>query len=186
MLIKINPWSRINDKINWSDSIDTIKKLCPVDSICYDRLANDIQTHYQFKDIQKGFLYVCTETVFRYPHSYLTEKSYKGITAKRPFVIVGAPGSIDLLKSYGFKTFDRWWSEDYDYEQNPSRRLEKIFAIIEYISSKKTIELQDMINEMSEILDYNFSHYFTFANNELTRFEAECHSNLTRNFHVQN
>lgn len=186
MLIKIEPWSRINDTINWSDSIDAIKKLYPVDSICYDNLANDIQSRYQFKDIQKSFLYVCTETVFQYPHAYLTEKSYKGITAKRPFVIVGAPGSIDLLKSYGFKTFDRWWDEDYDNEQNPNRRIEKIFAIIEYISSKTTIELQDMITEMSELLDYNFSHYSTFANNEINQFESACRSNLTRNSHVQN
>lgn len=184
MLLNITPFTRINDKVQWSESIDKIKKLYPGQSISYDHKANLKETHHQFIDVQQSFLYVCTETVFDYPHAYLSEKSYKGITAKRPFVIVGAHKSLELLKTYGFKTFSPWWDESYDFEQDPSRRIEKVYSIIKDISSKSIEELKLLCTEMSEILEYNFQHYKTFQQSEILQFKLNCINNLNRHNYV--
>lgn len=179
-IITTVPFNRINDAINWNNTISTIIQSTEVNSIKYDGLANTIDIHHQFLDIQKSFLYVCTETVFNYPHSYLSEKSYKGITTKRPFVIVGAPNSLALLQSYGFKTFNDWWDESYDSEQNHSLRILSIYNIIKDMCEKSLDDLQIMCDGMSSVLEYNFNHYQTFCQAELSKFEHDCIKNLHR------
>lgn len=181
MYIKIDPFSRINDKVHWSAELSNLYNTSRPNSIIYDNIDfYGIVSPEHIPDMQRSFLYVCTETVFHYPHSYLTEKSFKGILSKRPFVIVGPTGSIELLKSYGFKTFDNWWSEDYDSEQDPNRRIEKVFAIIKYVCSKTTTELHSLCLEMESVLEYNFNHYSTFGLNEVQSFDQACLKNLKR------
>jgi len=178
MLVKISPFTRINDLVLWSEHVTKIKQQSHNVNVYHDGGANNTTTHHQFLDIQKGFLYVCTETVFNYPHAYLSEKAYKGITAKRPFVIVGAPNSLALLQEYGFKTFNSWWNEGYDIEQDPSRRIEKIHAIIKDICAKSNNEIKTMCTEMTPVLEYNFQHYTSFSNSQISDFEKECSKNL--------
>jgi len=181
MLVSVTPFSRINDSILWSEHICKIKQDYKQTTIVYDDYDHSsLATQYQFVDIQKSFLYVATETVFNYPHSYLSEKSYKGITIKRPFIIVGAPGSLSLLQSYGFKSFNDWWDESYDSEHDPSRRIEKICAIINNICSLSVDELQTMCADMLPTLEYNFQHYTTFGKNEVSNFDNDCR-NLLQN-----
>ena len=182
MLTNISPipFTRINDYIKWSTNINNIMLTTAVNSIEYDNGANKLNTHHQFVDIQKSFLYVCTETVFDYPHAYISEKSFKGITAKRPFVILGAPGTLTLLKSYGFKTFSDWWDEDYDLEYSVDLRLIKVYNIVKDICNLPIGSLQNLCDDMSQILEYNFNHYSTFRQQQLQQFETSCINNLRR------
>jgi hypothetical protein len=73
---------------------------------------------------------IVTETVFYDNKLHLTEKIFKPIVLKRPFVLVGAPGNLQYLKEYGFQTFDKWINEDYDNEIDPDIRIKKIVARI--------------------------------------------------------
>ena len=50
--------------------------------------------------------HVVTETVFYYDKLHLTEKIFKPIVSKQPFMLLAAPGNLAYLKRYGFKTFD--------------------------------------------------------------------------------
>lgn len=173
------PFSRINDNINWSIDIDNIVQH-KIDNIEYDGGANKLKTHHQFIDIQKSFLYVCTETVFDYPHAYISEKSFKGITAKRPFIILGAPGTLSLLKLYGFKTFSDWWDESYDSEDSIDLRLTKVYNIVKEVCELSVDSLQLLCKEMSQTLEYNFNHYDTFRQQQLQQFETSCINNLRK------
>lgn len=177
--IIVDPFTRINDCIKWSSTINTALD-APAHNIVYDNRANCIDTHHQFDAIQKSFLYVCTETVFDYPHSYISEKSFKGITTKRPFIILGAPGTLELLKLYGFKTFSNWWNEDYDTVDSVDLRLTKVYNIINNICNLPVTALHNMCNEMAETLEYNFMHYDTFRKNQINEFEELCIRNLKR------
>ena len=58
--------------------------------------------------------HVVTETVFYYNKLHLTEKIFKPIVSKQPFMLLGAPGNLEYLRSYGFKTFDGIIDESYD------------------------------------------------------------------------
>jgi hypothetical protein len=173
------PFTRINDSVEWSDNINNIVQ-STFNTIGHDSVANKLKTHHQFIDIQKSFLYVCTETVFEYPHAYISEKSFKGITAKRPFIILGAPGTLSLLKLYGFKTFNDWWDESYDDEHSVDLRLTKVYNIVKEICNLSVNSLQSLCKEMSPTLEYNFNHYDTFRQQQLQQFETSCINNLRR------
>jgi len=140
-------------------------------NITLDGAPNSLSTRYQWDFIQHAFLYVVTETVFNYPYTFISEKSFKGITAKRPFIIVGTPNCIGLLQSFGFKTFSQWWDESYDQELDPTIRFKKLLNIIDYVNSLSINELKELCLDMQDVLDYNFQHYkTTFKTEQLTAF----------------
>jgi hypothetical protein len=179
-LLTTTPFTRINDSIHFDQNINEIVNSVILSDIEHDGGANVSKTHHQFLDIQKSFLYVCTETVFNYPHAYLSEKSYKGITVKRPFVILGAPGSLQLLKDYGFKTFSQWWDESYDNEKDSTRRMQSVYAIIKNVCDYSNEKLKELCGDMSQTLEYNYEHYKTFSNNQILEFDRGCLDNLNR------
>jgi hypothetical protein len=178
--IQLAPFSRINDQCWVPARLERIISHEQVPNFELDCLANRASTHHQFLDLQQSFLYVCTETVFNYPDVYLTEKTYKGITAKRPFVLLAAPGSLQLLKQFGFKTFDRWWDESYDLEARDHVRLLKVYAIIKKICSHSIDELKLLLSDMEETLEYNFHHYEQFGLDQIEDFRTSCILNLKR------
>jgi hypothetical protein len=112
--------------------------------------------------IQNSFLHLINETRFCSPMQNISEKSIRPIIAKRPFILAGAPGSLKLLKSLGFKTFDQWWCEDYDKEKNHHKRLIMIYKLVDSILNKDDIELKQMLKEMNLILEHNYQIYLNF------------------------
>lgn len=110
---------------------------------------------------QQALFNIVTETVFYHSKLHLTEKIFKPIVARRPFMLVGAPGNLAYLKSYGFKTFDRWVNEEYDVELNNDKRLQMIVNELARLSSLTQAEQHQMLIEMQEVLDYNFMHFYT-------------------------
>ena len=103
-------------------------------------------------------MYVGLETVAIYPAPFLSLISFKGIATKRPFIILGAPGTIKYLQDLGFRTFNQWWDESYDSELNFETRTSMIISLVEQISHYPPHRLQEICAEMSDILEYNYQH----------------------------
>ena len=110
--------------------------------------------------LTKALWHVVTETIYFHPKLHLTEKSFKPIVAKRPFILVAAPGNLAYLKSYGFKTFDRWIDESYDQETDNYLRIEMITAELKKLCNLSRTELKQMHQEMQEVLEFNYQHFF--------------------------
>jgi hypothetical protein len=108
----------------------------------------------------RALWHVVTETIYFLPKLHLTEKTFKPIAVKRPFILVAAPGNLAYLKSYGFKTFDRWIDESYDEEQDHYIRIEKITAEIKRLCELSPRGLKSMYEEMKPVLEYNYNHFF--------------------------
>ena len=54
--------------------------------------------------------------------SFITEKTYKCIKYRQPFVIVGTPGSLDRLRAHGYRVFDHVLDNSYDREPDNTKR----------------------------------------------------------------
>jgi hypothetical protein len=65
--------------------------------------------------------------------AFLTEKTFKPIKYAQPFVIIGAPGSLQALRSLGYRTFDTVIDNSYDTIQNNTQRWIAVKSIIEQI-----------------------------------------------------
>ena len=111
-------------------------------------------------ELTSALWHIVTETIYFQPKLHLTEKIFKPIVAKRPFMLVAAPGNLAYLKSYGFRTFDQWIDESYDLEQDHYIRIEKITAEITRLCSMSRPQLEQMHKEMKEVLEYNFDHFY--------------------------
>jgi hypothetical protein len=107
------------------------------------------------KSYRNSFCGVINETRFAQPFGYFSEKTLTAIHSKLPVIVVAPPHTLKYLKTFGFKTFDRWWDESYDTETNHHKRITKIFDIIDYINSKSIDELTIIYSEMEDILEHN-------------------------------
>ncbi len=116
-----------NSRLSLSTKKFILNNLIPVanplilDECDYNKASADVNDDY----IHQALWNVVTETVFYDEKLHLTEKIFKPIVTKRPFILVAAAGNLAYLKSYGFKTFDRWIDESYDNETDHDVRIQK-------------------------------------------------------------
>lgn len=129
-------------------------------SIDQKDIKGTLSAHDNLSLYTSSFLHVVTETVFYENKLHLTEKIFKPIVAMRPFILVGAVQNLKYLKSYGFKTFDQWIDESYDNEPDPDLRIKKIVAEIEKLCKLSDRQLQTLLDEMQEVLEYNFNWFY--------------------------
>lgn len=158
-LLSTVPWNRINDGWNVTD-----KKLRDIFSNKIDNFKNFEENttkreHVNQDILQRAFCYVTNETVFNYPCSYTSEKSYKSFASMRPMISYGAAGNLRRLKSFGFKTFNEWWSEDYDFIEDPTLRFKAVADTIQYVASKSIDECALLLKSMLPTLQYNQNLY---------------------------
>jgi len=106
------------------------------------------------------FWHIVTETVFYYDKLHLTEKIFKPIVSKQPFMLLAAPGNLAYLKSYGFKTFDSVIDETYDTIQDNDRRTEAVVEQLHWYCNLTPGEKTDIIKQLEPIIDYNFHHFY--------------------------
>ena len=123
-----------------------------LDTVDYNNASADL-TSYGYD----ALWHVVTETVYFDNSLHLTEKIFKPIVSKRPFILVGAPGNLAYLKRYGFKTFDQWIDESYDQESNPTLRTNMIAEQLYKLKHKSVAEQHE---QMQEVLEYNHQHFY--------------------------
>jgi len=105
---------------------------------------------------QESFCYLVTETCFWESKCHLTEKIFKPIVSRMPFVLAGPAHNLQYLKSYGFQTFDHWFDESYDGVEDPVQRISAIGRTMESICQYNLTQLQDMLLEMQPVLEHNY------------------------------
>lgn len=109
----------------------------------------------------ESFVQVVTETCFWDTKKHLTEKIFKPIVLKQPFILLGCAHNLEYLKTYGFKTFDRWWDESYDTCRDPIQRIAMVTNILETICKLSNKKLQEILIEMEEILEHNYQLFYS-------------------------
>lgn len=131
----------------------------------------NISTHLPNEfDYGKTFLELVSETNGEREHCWIskgvnnskhqsvlfTEKIFKPLLARRPFIVAANAGYLQTLKDNGFKTFDRWFDESYDsIDLTLKESLEVIKKNLIFISKKSNDELMEMYQEMKPILEHN-------------------------------
>jgi hypothetical protein len=110
--------------------------------------------------INDSFWHIVTETVFYYEKLHLTEKIFKPIVMKQPFMLLAAPGNLEYLRSYGFKTFDGIIDESYDHIQDPDLRIEAVVKQLDWYCRLSPDEKRQIMIKIEPIVEYNFHHFY--------------------------
>ena len=98
---------------------------------------------------------VVTETEMSRRVHRITEKPLKPLLNLHPFLVLGSPGSLALLRGYGFETFSDIFDERYDEELDPRRRFDMVYDQVVRLCAMDETELARMTAKVSEILAFN-------------------------------
>jgi hypothetical protein len=100
---------------------------------------------------------VVTETNAWQAEISITEKIYKPILYKHPFIVVGSRGTLAELRKKGYKTFDKWFSEDYDNIEDYPSRMVAIGNLCKEIDDWSIEKKKRFLEESKEVTDHNYS-----------------------------
>jgi len=152
----------LNEMVRFGASFDDIKRaseflnnapyeLDKVETfpILWDQYSDIIEYYDNF------FVDVVCETYFSGNTFFPTEKTWRSIATKTPFIVHASTDFLRNLRKLGFKTFDKWWSEEYD-DYGHEARIEKIIEITDYLANLTPHEIQDMYNDMDGVLEHNY------------------------------
>ena len=116
-----------------------------------------------FNEAADSLVYVPTETVYFGRRTHITEKTMKAIALEMPFVLVATAGSLEYLRSYGFKTFDGIFDESYDRETDDILRLEKITKLLKDLDVLSARERAEIHRACLPIVEHNYNHFYSGA-----------------------
>jgi hypothetical protein len=126
---------------------------------------NTAPSHYSadfdIEDYESTDIEVVLETLFDDQRLHLTEKSLRPIACAQPFILAGTHGSLEYLRSYGFKTFEHIWDERYDLVEDPKERLIRITNLMKQIANWAPKVRENKMSQARAIADYNKQHFFS-------------------------
>jgi hypothetical protein len=125
---------------------------------------NGMPSHYSadfdVNDYNATDVEVVLETLFDDDRIHLTEKSLRPIALSQPFVLVSTAGSLEYLRSYGFKTFSSVWDESYDQEPDDVLRAEKLAKLLKSIDQLSEKHKQHLFEQTWPIIEHNWNHFY--------------------------
>ena len=138
-----------------SEHIDEMGKTLPLtlddpDKVPVASLFGSIDTYYQ-----TSLISVVTETNFEVPDIFNTEKIFKPMVHRHPFILVGPYKTLEKLRELGYKTFSDFWDESYDDIEDPNKRMLKIVELCKSISEWSDIEKKKFFYKSMIITNHN-------------------------------
>lgn len=115
-------------------------------------ISPDDRQQSELEEMQSVKIYISTETLAPFNYCFITEKTYRAIAYKKPFVIVGNRNSLKKLKDLGFQTFDKWWSEEYDTLEW-SERIDWTIDFLKWIKQNNPA-----FDGIQQVTEYNYNH----------------------------
>jgi hypothetical protein len=114
----------------------------------------------QFDLCSESLVYHVTETVYTGRRLQLTEKSFKPIALGMPFILSATAGSLEYLRSYGFKTFGDFWDESYDLETDDFARAEKVAAVLKQLDDLSEQNKQELFQACWPVIEHNWNWFY--------------------------
>jgi hypothetical protein len=112
-----------------------------------------------FDAINQSAIHIVIETMHTGKLVYITEKTWKPISVRKPFIIYGVYGSVAWLNQQGYKTFSPWINEDYDLIQDDNLRKKAILHEMKRISKMNPDQLAELLEKCNSIIEHNHKKF---------------------------
>lgn len=142
---------------NELESVVTFIKNCPIttDEGFIDYTIGPDKHYNIINQYSKIFADLVVETYISGNTFFPTEKTFRPIIARAPFIVMGPRGYLENLRRMGFKTFSQYWDEDYD-DYTGYTRLSKIKTVLLELFSWDQHTLFSNLNNMNDIIEHNY------------------------------
>jgi len=114
------------------------------------------------------FLEIVCETYSKGTSFYPTEKLWRPIINRTPFIVQGPRNYVENIHRLGFKTFSNWFDESHSqdvYHYQPGA----ICSTIDRISMLSINELEGMYIDMKDTLDHNYQNLMSLTGAEIIK-----------------
>lgn len=121
------------------------------------------QRHVDVDWYNSTALSLVAETMTESP-LFMSEKTFKPMAFKQPFVVWGSAGTLEYLHKHGFETFDHIVDESYDSESGHMARLNLIVEQVEQLHRRFTEDPNFFSDSITlSKLEHNFNHFYDQA-----------------------
>lgn len=93
---------------------------------------------------------------------FVTEKTWKPMAIGQPWIMIATQGHVQQLRSWGYQSFDRWWSEEYDTVADVDLKLKLICQELTRLSNLSRQQLISMRHDMQPVLAHNQRLYNSY------------------------
>lgn len=138
------------------------KPTCVLEDYFPESIADsNYSADFDLNDYNATDIEIVLETLFDDDRVHLTEKSLRPIAIGHPFILTTTHGSLEYLRSYGFKTFGAVWDENYDTIVAPDDRLNAIVDLMQDIANWDPITKDNKMQQAQVIANFNRQHFFS-------------------------
>lgn len=124
-------------------------------------VSSDSSAQIDVNDAVKTAVHIVAETVFDRSKIHATEKVFKPMVMRQPFIVFAGAGMLGYLRSYGFKTFESVWDESYDLEEDHEKRFYLLIKLIKQLSQLSESDFESLLVQCNEIIEHNHRHFFS-------------------------
>ena len=148
--------------VDFNDVIDSqsniVNKLPIVlDTPVFEPAINKFRRN-MIKFYNETYFSIITETSYDQDSLFFpTEKVFKPIMHKHPFVIIGTPHYLKKLRELGYRTFDGIIDESYDDIVDDNKRMQALINEVKRLCNLSDSELLDFRNKALEIVEHNYT-----------------------------
>jgi hypothetical protein len=119
---------------------------------------------------------VCETYTAGYTYRFITEKTAKCLYGKRIFIMFASAGTLDYIKSFGFRTFHgKYIDERYDKTFSDYERAEKAWAAVERLAEFDPLEVTAYYQE---VLDHNHELMKKLPQEQISKLNEFIHSHI--------
>ena len=169
--------SGVNDIDSWLNYDETLYENIASFSLRLPYRCDDLSDseHNNHKLVNHNFytnsyFNFVVETLFSNDTIVLSEKTFKPILNLQPFVLIGNPGSLQLLRDLGYRTFEEVIKQDYDKVIDHKDRMSSVLKVcydLCKLSHQHHLRIQDIIKD---IVAYNQRHFLKPKVDRINKF----------------
>ena len=90
--------------------------------------------------------------------THYSEKTYKPIFYKKPFITLAGPYYYKTLKEYGFENYDEIFDYDFDNEENLEKRIDNILNQIETLNELSLNDIKNLCKKVESKIEHNYQN----------------------------
>ena len=112
---------------------------------------------------ERSGIHIIGETYFSDPGVFYSEKTYKPIMQRKPFIMLGQHRSLETLREFGFKTFHPYIDESYDKISDTDLRMRAVADEILRLNNLSKPEFYKLTGSLQDICEHNFHVIASFS-----------------------
>jgi len=165
---------------NFKKFLDTcVKDLDPIDKQMMFNTSHYGGFPYDVGLYKNTVLSIISETEWHCVpagYEFLTEKTWRTIANRHPFVMAGSPGTLAKLKTLGFRTFENYMiHSDYDQIIDDWARLQAIAENVKYFMNT----FQQNIDSITLDVEHNFQLFNQLGRAEIFKLQNFLNNNCS-------